>query len=226
MGVKARKRVSVLGFANEAKRLHFTRAGVVMSSYIFVSPGSDPGMGRPLADPILRAGIGVRSTMGTCRPDLRKRVQLGDQIFVVSGSMGKNVQQYVIGGLEIQDRLASQIAAFNQFPENRLYFNDAGQRLGNIIVTEDGRHHPQDRHSNFETRIQNYLVGTTSVLLETPQEVELGRERSVAILSRIFDKPGASRMQQVIGRMRKLSDDQAGRLKEALQDLKRDARRI
>ena len=41
-----------------------------MSSYIFVSPRSDPGMGRPLDDPILRAG--VRPTMGTCRPDLRR----------------------------------------------------------------------------------------------------------------------------------------------------------
>lgn len=182
-------------------------------------------MGRPLADPILRTTAGARSTMGTCRPDLRKRVQLGDTIFVVSGSMGKNVQQYVIGGLEIQDKLASQISAFNQFPENRLQFNEAGQRLGNIIVTEDGRHHPQDRHSNFETRIKNYLVGSTSVLLETPREVELGRERSVDILARIFEKSRADRIQQVIGRMRKLSDDQAGRLKEALEELKREARR-
>ena len=70
-----------------------------MSSYIFVSPRSDPGMGRPLDDPILRAG--VRPTMGTCRPDLRRLVRLGDQIFVVSGSMGPAIKQYVIGGLEI-----------------------------------------------------------------------------------------------------------------------------
>ena len=47
-----------------------------MSSYIFVSPRSDPGMGRPLDAPILRAG--VRPTMGTCRPDLRRLVRLGD----------------------------------------------------------------------------------------------------------------------------------------------------
>lgn len=48
-----------------------------MSGYIFVSPGSDPGMGRPLTDPILRSG--VRPTMGTCRPDLRRLVQLGER---------------------------------------------------------------------------------------------------------------------------------------------------
>ena len=195
-----------------------------MSSYIFVSPGSDPGMGKALVDPILQPDKKARSTMGTCRPDLRRRVKLGDQIFVISGSMGKNVQQYVIGGLEVQDKLSSQIAAFDQFPENRLRFDESGQRLGNIIVTADGRHHPEDRHDKFERRIQNYLVGRTSVILQTPREIQLGRERSVDILASLFDRPGSTRIQQVIGRMRKLTEEQATRLREELQALKREAR--
>jgi len=194
-----------------------------MSSYIFVSPGSDPGMNRPLVDPVLRAG--ARPTMGTCRPDLRRLVSLGGQIFVVSGSLGKNVQQYVIGGLEIKDKLSSQLAAYDKYPEHRLRFDESGRRLGNIIVTADGQHHPDDDHNNFDTRIQNYLIGTNPVVLETEREVALGREHSVDILARVFDRPGATRVREVIGRMRKLTDDQAGRLREALLQLKSDARR-
>ena len=193
-----------------------------MASYIFVSPRSDPGMGHPLDDPILREG--ARPTMGTCRPDLRRLVRLGDQIFVISGSMGPMVKQYVIGGLEIDQKLDDQLAAYNDFPEHRLQFDAAGQRTGNIIVTADGRHHPRDHHDNFDKRIKNYLVGRNPVVLDTPREVELGRDRSVALLAEIFDKPGARTVQQAVGRMRKLSDAQASRLRQALFDLKREAR--
>jgi hypothetical protein len=193
-----------------------------MSSYIFISPGSDPGMGRPLADPILRAGS--KPTMGTCRPDLRRLVKLGDHIFVISGSMGKRVNQYVIGGLEIDSKLEDQIAAYDAFPENRLNFDESGQRHGNIIVTADGLHDPRDSHGNFDKRIRNYLVGKNPVALETPREIELGRERSVSILSNVFDRPEATTIGQIIGRFRKLSDDQAYRIRSALDDLKREAR--
>ncbi len=192
-----------------------------MASYIFVSPRSDPGMGRPLADPILRAG--VRPTMGTCRPDLRRLVSKGDQIFVISGSMGKQYQQYVIGGLEIDTKLEDQLVAYRDFPENRLQ-DIAGQRLGNIIVTADGTQDPRDKHSNFDTRIRNYLVGKNPIVLESNREIQLGRERSVDILADVFDKKAAHSIREIVGRMRKLSDDQAGRLRAALLDLKREAR--
>jgi hypothetical protein len=196
-------------------------AGVAMSSYIFVSPRSDPGMGRPLDDPILKAG--VRPTMGTCRPDLRRLVRLGDQIFVVSGSMGPAVKQYVIGGLEISQKLDDQLAAYEAYPEHRLRFDATGQRIGNIIVTADGAHDPRDHHDNFDKRIRNYLVGTNPVVLETEREVELGRERSVELLAELFDRPEAKTMRQAVGRMRKLSEAQADRLRSALLDLKREA---
>jgi hypothetical protein len=193
-----------------------------MSSYIFVSPGSDPGMGKPLVDPALSSR---RPTMGTCRHDLRRLVLLGDQIFVVSGSMGKFVNQYVIGGLEVHDKLPTQMAAYEKYPEHRIHFNEAGQRLGNIIVTADGNHDPRDGHDKFDQRIHNYLIGKNPVVLETEREVALGREHSVEILSRVFDKPAAKRVRDVIGRMRKLSDEQAGRLREALMQIKAEARR-
>jgi hypothetical protein len=194
-----------------------------MSNYIFVSPGSDPGMGRPLTDPDFRAG--ARPTMGTCRPDLRRLVSLGGQIFVVSGSMGRNVEQYVIGGFEIDTKLDSQLAALRQYPENQLNFDEHGQRSGNIIVRPDGSHDPRDNHDKFEQRIKNYVIGRNPIVLETPKEVALGRERSLDILAEVLDKPRAGRVGQVIGRMSKLSDAQAERLREALAALKRDALR-
>ncbi len=66
-------------------------------------------------------------------------------------------------------------------------------------------------------------MGKNPVVLETPREVELGRERSLEILSELFDRSG-SRIQQVMGRNRKLSDAQAGRLRRALESIKREAR--
>lgn len=163
--------------------------------------------------------------MGTCRPDLRRLVRMGDQIFVISGSMGRKINQYVIGGLEVDSKLDSQLAAYKNFPEHRLQFDDAGQRMGNIITTADGSHDPRDAHSNFDTRSKNYLVGKNPVVLETPREIELGRERSVPLLAAIFDRPEAQTVREAVGRMRKLSDAQAARLRQALLDLKREARR-
>jgi hypothetical protein len=192
-----------------------------VSSYIFISPKSDPGMGYPLADPLLTTGS--RPTMGSCRPDLRRLVRPGDQIFVISGSMGPKHRQYVIGGLEIAEKLEDQLAALRKFPENALRF-EAGKKIGNIIVTADGYQHPRDNHKpeSFENRIKNYLVGQNPVVLESPREVELGRERTVDILSSLFDRSGP-RVAQIVGRHRKLTDEQADRLRRELMDIKREA---
>ncbi|WP_447774836.1 hypothetical protein [Variovorax boronicumulans] len=105
-----------------------------MSSYTFNSPRSGPGMDHPLADPLLTSGS--RPTMGTCRPDLRRLVRPSDPNFVISGSMGPKHRQYVICGLEIAETLEEQLAALRHFPENTLRF-DAGEKMGNIIVTPD-----------------------------------------------------------------------------------------
>jgi hypothetical protein len=190
-----------------------------MPSYIFVSPGSDPGAGRALVDPMLTSS---KPSMGTCRPDLRRMVKPGDHIFVVSGSRGRTYQQYVIGGMQIDEKLEDQIEALRRLPQNVLTF-EGRQKHGNIIALPDGTQHPKDRHSNFESRIKNYVLGKNAVVLETPREVEIGRERSVDILARLFDRSG-SRIQQVMGRSRKLSDAQAERLRRALEDIKHEAR--
>ncbi|MGJ7571881.1 hypothetical protein ACSFBX_15225 [Variovorax sp. RB2P76] len=193
-----------------------------MAGYIFVSPKSDPGMGRPLLDPLL--GNDRRPTMGTCRPDLRRYVQVGGSIFVVSGSLGKHIPQYVIGGLDIDSKLDSQLEAFDKYPENRLNFDDKGVRSGNIILTASGEQHERDSHSKFDSRIKNYLEGSNQVVLESSKEVELGRAQSLDILARVFDQPRASTIREIIGRNRKLSDKQVGLLREALTQLKLEAR--
>lgn len=194
-----------------------------MPSYIFVSPKSDPGMGRPLVDPIF--GRGSRPTMGTCRPDLRRLVRPGDQIFVISGSMGPTYRQYVIGGFQIDTKLEDQIAALMRYPENALRF-EAGKKIGNIIVTDDGRQHPRDNHppQTFERRIRNYLVGKNEVVLESTREIELGRERTIDILSSVFGHTG-NRVSDIVGRHRKLAEEQADRLRRELLSIKQEALR-
>lgn len=190
-----------------------------MPSYIFVSPGSDPGAGLALVDPMLSSS---RPSMGTCRPDLRRMVKPGDHIFVVSGSRGRTYQQYVIGGMQIDEKLEDQLEALRRVPQNQLTF-DGRQKSGNIIALPNGTQHPRDGHSNFESRIKNYVLGKNAIVLETPKEVEIGRERSVDILARIFDRRG-SRIQEVMGRNRRLSDAQADRLRRALEEIKHEAR--
>lgn len=195
-----------------------------MSSYIFVSPGSDPGAGLALVDPMLNSS---RPSMGTCRPDLRRMVKPGDHIFVISGSRGRSIPQYVIGGMQIDKKLEDQLEALRSHPENSLRFNGR-QREGNIIALPDGTQHPHDDHDKrdrekFERRIKNYILGKDPVVLESPREVEIGRDRSVNILSSIFNMPG-HRMQQVVGRGRKLMNAQVDQLLRALDDIKREAR--
>lgn len=195
-----------------------------MPSYIFVSPGSDPGAGRALVDPMLDSS---KPSMGTCRPDLRRMVKPGDHIFVISGSRGRTIPQYVIGGMQIDKKLDDQLEALRHRPENALRF-DGNRRVGNIIALPDGTQHPLDQHDQrsrekFENRIKNYILGKNAIMLETPKEVEIGRDRSVSILSDLFDVRG-HRMQQVVGRGRRLSTAQVDQLLRALDDIKREAR--
>jgi hypothetical protein len=129
--------------------------------------------------------------------------------------------------MEIDQRLEDQLEALRHRPENALRF-DGKERAGNIIALPDGTQDPRDDHDKrdrekFASRIKNYILGKNPVILETPKEVEIGRDRSVGILSNIFDVPG-HRMQQVVGRGRKLSHAQVDQLLRALGDIKREAR--
>lgn len=175
-----------------------------MPSYMYISsPSSDPGSGRPLNDPL----FGPVPTLGACVPNLRRQVTKGDWIFVVSGRRAK-LQQYLIGGIRVSEKI-SAISAYQRFPEHRMGLSGEGHIIGNVAVDEHGRKHPLDDHDEvgFDRRVENYLVGDTSVQLSSEREVTIGRERTLKFLSDLRAKP-ANRVIDVIGRASKLDDDE------------------
>lgn len=190
-------------------------------AYIFVSPRSDPGIGVRLDDPI----FGRITTMGQCRPDLRRLIKPGDHIFVISGT-NKGVSQYVIGGFEVDEKLDA-LLAHKRFPDLRLKIEN-GEKVGNIIVDGQGKHHPLDHHPehNFKRRIQNYLVGRNHIQLNTDSEIRLGRENSLEILKEIFNTPRARKIREIIGRSARMDEAQVDKLLEALKELKTEAKSV
>ncbi len=161
--------------------------------------------------------------MGACRPDLRRLVRQGDYMFVISGKT-QGVTQYIIGGFAVDEKIDA-LAAHSRYPELRLRSVEDGGKVGNIIVDASGKHHSLDHHEerNFGRRIQNYLVGRDQVYLETPEEIELSRDRSLSILKEIFGKARASRVSEIVPRHRRLEFEQINELLKALQAIKAEA---
>lgn len=191
-----------------------------MKGYIYITgTGADPGLHNNLDDPL----FGDPPTLGACMTNIREFVDPGDYIFVVSGK-ARNVQQYIIGGMQVAEKIDA-LAAYGRFPQNRLRMGDDGLVKGNIIVDADGVQHPLDHHSadTFDKRIRNYIVGDKAAALVTPTEVDLGREQSLRKLSEMFERPG-NRAIDIIGRHRRLDGDQVLGLMEWLRGIKAAAR--
>ncbi|QVL32480.1 hypothetical protein KIH39_00760 [Telmatocola sphagniphila] len=185
-----------------------------MIGKIFVtSSGYDPGKGKDVKDPYL----GPKASLGACRPDFREQLQKDDHIFVVSGKV-RNVDQFVIGGFAIEEKITA-MEAYERFPEHRLVLLPNGQVSGNVIVTADGKQHPLDHHDQFERRIQNYLVGTNTIALLTPEEMEEGRLWTLDILRDVFGIKGNS-IRELMGRNRNLSERQVLKLRDHLERVK------
>lgn len=183
-----------------------------MKGYIYTMfSGADPGRHWTLNDPI----FGGQPTLGACVPHIRRAVEVGDHIFVISGKVTA-VKQFIVGGFEVAEKI-NALAAYKRFPQNRLRQSD-GQLLGNIIVDGRGRHHPLDDHNHFEKRIENYIVGRNPIFLNTPQQFKAAREETMDILSEVFDKNGTKPF-DIIGRYRKLDEHQIERLRDRLKDL-------
>jgi hypothetical protein len=185
-----------------------------IKGYIYTMfKGADPGEGFELTDPI----FGKIPTMGACRPDIRRVVEAGDQIFVVSGRRG-GVQQYVVGGFAV-GRKVTQLAAYAQFPENRQRRDDDGTMHGNVIVLPDGRQNPVDYHTNFKNRVDNYIIGQDPIVLETPDEIRRARQESLDTLKHIFKRDGDT-IFKIIGRGRRLSGEQVEQMRRWLSGIK------
>jgi hypothetical protein len=191
-----------------------------MKGYIYITgTGADPGLHNNLDDPL----FGDPPTLGACMTNIRQFVEPGDYIFVVSGSV-PTAQQYIIGGLRVAEKI-DHLAAYGRFPGNRLHHDDNGFVRGNIIVDAAGNQHPLDHHKadTFQRRIQNFIVGDDAAALRTDKEIQLGRERSLAKLSDLFNKAG-NRPIDVMGRHRKLDEQQVHGLMDWLRGIKAEAK--
>lgn len=187
-----------------------------MKGYIYITgTGADPGLRDNLDDPL----FGEPPTLGACMTNLRDFAEPGDYLFVVSGKAA-SAAQYVIGGMRVAEKIDA-LAAYGRFPQNRLRLDEKGMVRGNIIVDEHGNQHPLDHHSpkTFERRVQNFIVGDEAEALKTQREIELGREQTLRKLSEVFDRPG-NRPIDIMGRQRKLNEDQVHGLMDWLRGIK------
>jgi hypothetical protein len=188
-----------------------------MSGYIYITGhGADPALDEHINDPLFTDV----PTLGACMPNIRRAVSLGDWIFVISGKR-PIVQQYIVGGLRVAEKIDA-LAALERFPQNRLRILNNGKLAGNIIVDEKGNRSPLDTHRSdtFEKRIKNYIVGSESVSITEKKEVERSRDETLPLLSELAGKPGANRVIDAIGRLRKLDDMQTEKLLGWLKGIK------
>lgn len=167
-----------------------------MVGKIFITQsGYDPQVGRHIKDPYL----GTNPTLGACRPDVRKQLNAGDHIFVISGKM-PDINQFVIGGFQVKAKIPA-VDAYVRFPELRLRKRDDGQLTGNIIISPNGEQHHLDQHNpdTFQKRIKDYVVGTNLIALTTDDEIARGRQQTLEALREILHKRGKSPI-EIVGR--------------------------
>lgn len=192
-----------------------------MKGYIYTMfKGADPGAGWNMTDPI----FGKIPTLGACMPNIRRLVERGDHIFTISGQVA-GVSQYIVGGLEVDEKI-SALAAYKRLPANRQKEMSDGSLMGNIIVNENGRQTATDYHSNFEKRIENYVVGTNPIVIESPQEVEIARVKTPDILADVFGVKKSEKVSGMIGRWRRLDGTQIELLRERILEIKNNARLV
>jgi len=185
-----------------------------MKGYIYTMyAGADPGYGWSMNDPI----FGPVPTLGACVPNIRRAVEKGDFVFVISGRI-PGERQFVVGGFKVAQKISS-LSAHRRFPENRLRLTPDGQVVGNVIVKSDGTQHALDTHSNFANRVENYLVGCDASYFETHTQYTAARSDTLGVLSDVFNKEG-QRVFDIIGRYRKMESNQVTQLLEWIQSIK------
>jgi hypothetical protein len=192
-----------------------------MIGKIFVTgSGCDPEKGKHIKDPYL----GKNPSLGACRPDIRKQVQKGDSVFVVTGKV-PGVAQLVLGGFEVDEKISAR-EAYDRFPEQRLRQLPDGQITGNVIVNANGTQHELDHHDSdtFDRRAENYLVGKNPIALLTPEEIDEGRAFTLEILREVFDLKGES-IRDLMGRGRNMTEQQVMKLRALLDMVKKSARK-
>ena len=186
-----------------------------MKGYIYTMyKGADPANGWKMNDPIFK-GI---PTMGACRPDIRRSLEMGDYVFAISGRV-INVKQHVVGSFEVAQKIDA-LSAYKRFPENRLQQSEEGIISGNIIVDENGLQIPFDKHTNYKKRLENYIVGVNPLFFEKEAEMKKAKDESIQVLNSIFGKEEDS-IFKIIGRFgKKLDQAQVNGLLEWMNKIK------
>lgn len=173
-----------------------------MKGYIYkLYKGADPHVGWTFNDPI----FSKRASLGACMPNIRSAVDIGDWVFCISGKIAEKAP-YIVGGFQVDEKI-SAIEANLKYPEFRLQKNEKGQIVGNIIVDNDGNHHPLDDHNNYEKRSRNYILGRNKIYIESKPSIELGRLKTLEILQAVFDKK-VNRLDDIVPRWRKMNEQQ------------------
>lgn len=189
---------------------------MAIKGYIYItSTGYDPERGKEIKDPYL----GDTPTLGACMPNIRRRVDPGDYIFLISGKV-PNVPQYIVGGFEVAENIKATVA-YKRFPDLRLRQKENGQLTGNIVVDAWGNQHHLDNHnsSTFGRRVENYVVGRNPICITHPHEIELARELTLDILKSVYKKDGPAPI-NIVGRWSRLDAKQIEEIKDWLLLLK------
>lgn len=192
----------------------------MQKGFMFItSSGYDPDKGKHVKDP----SLGSTPTFGACMPNVRMQAQPGDSIFVISGRISGN-SQYIIGGFDVAEKIHAD-EAYKRFPEHHLLRRADRELTGNIIVDGTGEQHFLDSHKNFDQRLENYIVGKNPIVLTDSSEIEKGREGTLEMLKTLFNKDGKI-PRDIVGRMRKLDEEQVRKLKAWLVSLKLPQTRV
>jgi hypothetical protein len=182
---------------------------------IFITrQGYDPQLGKHVKDPYL----GDVPSIGACRPDFRRVLKVGDELFVISGRVA-GADQFVMGGFEVAERMTVQ-EAYRRYPNQRLRQLPDGQLTGNIITNSEGQQHALDDHEGFERRIQNYTVGRNPIALRTEEEISRGRSETMEALQDIFKKKGKKPIDIISRFGRTMSETQSRQLRHWLESIK------
>jgi hypothetical protein len=188
-----------------------------MLGKIFITrTGYDPKRGKHVKDPYLEG----EPSLGACRPDIRKKLNVGDYILAISGKV-RGVDQFVMGGFEV-DRKIHARDAFELFPERHLHLLPDGQLAGNVVIDEEGKQHPLDGHKakTFDKRLSDYIVGRNPLVLQTDEEVERGRKETLGALQEIMKRKGKT-PKDVVGRFGStLNERQVTQFQDWLRKLK------
>ena len=131
-------------------------------------------------------------TWGICRPDIRRKVNLGDYVFFVLPKHGRHPQM-IFGYLKVKDKI-DHLTAFNQVYLFHKRMGNNQNPNGNIIVDSSGKYNTADagvhRH-NFHKIKKEYVIGDdTDKLFLDAHEINRKAPLFISTIQNIIGKKG------------------------------------